>query len=497
MDKCKNLLKEYWLVLLICSQPFLDVLAFWTRSEKGTVSGYLRLAVLAVLCLTVLCRMFRRREDRRFLPAVCGVALIFLLHVFSCWKHGYLGFVSDTRMLVSVLSLPVMAICLCCLMDSEKLCRQAVGALLFNFCAEASFILLSYITGTYTHTYPEGIGISGWVIQECRCCHSDILTSVCVFAAYLSVVSKKKWINISVPVACFVLLITNGTTVSYVTLFAVCAGFPAFLLIRAMIRKEKTDTSQRIVSGVMAVLFALAVIVFPYTPRNKMDEIKRSFFDRREEEFAAEMDKLGYNVYEMTLDDIFGDETAHQHFIDYYKRYVFGEVDPLGRRFSFDRIITAYNGTVDGDVLGDARDMKNVYVRFIFEDSDFLTRLSGIEYDSIGPEKANDLENDWYAILYYLGYFGFALAVLAVLFLLCRILCLLIRKKKDALTDLNFTLLIGFCMQLGMGYFSGAIMRRPNASVYVAVFAAMIFFRTRTERDAETGKGKNPEACDI
>lgn len=476
MNKTAELIKKYWLAILICAQPLLDVLAFWTRSENGTAAGYIRLAVMGVLCLVVLVKI---RTYKRFIPAISAVALVFLLHAFNCMKNGYVGFLSDTRMILSMIYLPVLAVCFCCLLDSDDLRDQAIKGILGNFILETVVIVLSYLTGTYTHTYPEGIGISGWVIQENRCCHSDILASVCVFAAYWSVISKKKWINITIPAACFVLLITNGTTVSYMTLLAICAGYPVFILFRSFVKKEKTDASQRLVSGTMAVLFVTAVLVFPWTPRYKMDEIKRSFFDDREERFAAEMDALGYNVYEMTLDDIFNDEVAHEHFVYYYKTFVFGSVDPLGRRYSFDRIIRAYNGTVNADVLGDTRDMKNVYVRFIFEDSNLLTRIFGIEYDKIGADKGNDLENDWFAILYYLGYFGFALTVLACLYLYFRIIRLLKGNFRESLTDLNFTLLLGFTMQLGMAYFSGAIMRRPNASVYVALFIAMIFYQTR------------------
>ena len=480
MDRIKSWLKEYGLAVLICAQPLLDVLAFWTKSESGTAAGVIRLAVMALLCLFVLVKI---KDYRRFIPSAAAVALVFLLHAVSCVRNGYQGFMSDTRMILCMIYLPVTAVCFCCLMDSEKRRDQAVKAIMINFALESLVILLAVVTGTGTHTYQEGIGISGWVIPDNRCCHSDILSSVCVFAGYLAVTSKKKWINIAVPAVCFVLLITNGPTVSYVTLLAICAGYPVFLLLRSLVRREKQDASQRIVSITMAVLFVLSIIIFPWTPRYKMDEIKRSTFDEREERFAAEMDALGYNVYAMTLEDIFGDEVAHQHFIDYYKTFVYGEVDILGRIYSFDRIIAAYKGTVNADILGDTRDMKNVYVRFIFEDSDLFTRMFGIEYDSIGKDKVNDLENDWFAILFYLGYFGFALAAAAVLYLLYRILRLLIRDFRGALTDLNFALLLGFAMQLGMGYFSGAVMRRPNASVYVALFIAMIFYNTRKSDD--------------
>ena len=475
MEKILTFCKKNWLLLLICMQPFLDVLAFWNHTEAGTAAGYIRLGIMAVLCLYVLLHV---KNYRRFVPAIAAIALVFGLHMVNCFRKGYLGFAVDTRMIVSFAYLPVLAVCFCCLISEKNLRDQVIRGILFNFFLEALILLISYVTGTYMMTYSEGFGISGWVTSDNRCCHSDILSSTSVFAAYFAVISKKKQINILIPAMIAVLMLTNGTTVCYVTLLAVCACFPVFLFFRSFLTKKRLDASQRLVSLTMAVLLVISVAVYPITPRYKMEELKNRNLDQKEVKFAAEMDKLGYNVYTVTLDEIFSDEILHSKFINYYKLFVYGNVDPLGRIFSFDRIITAYNGTVSSAVLGDARDMKNVYVRFIFEDSDFLTHLFGIEYDQIGKDKVNDLENDWYAILYYLGYAGFAAVILGILYLFLRILRLLKKDFKAALTDLNFTLLFGFCLQLGMAWFSGAIMRRPSSSVYMALFAALIFYNT-------------------
>lgn len=476
MNKIKAFLVKYWLLCLICAQPFLDVLAFWTRSESGTAAGYIRLGIMGVLCLYVL---FHIRDNLRFLPSVVLVTLVFGLHVVNCFRKGYIGFVSDTRMILTMAYLPVLAVCFCCLITEDALRDQAVKGIMINFWVESFIVLLSYVTGTYMHTYSEGFGIAGWVISDNRCCHSDIISSTAVFAAYLSVTTKKKWLNILTPLAIFALLITNGTKVCYLTLLTISVCFPIFLLFRRFLCKKKADCSQTIAAILLVLVGFASIALYPVTPRYKMEELKRSHLDKKEAEFAAEMDALGYNIYTVTLDDIFSDELLHEKFIHYYKRFVFGSVDPLGERFSFDRIITAYNGTVSSGILGDTRDMKNVYVRFLFEDSDLLTRLFGIEYDSIGKDKVNDLENDWFAILYYLGCFGFALTGIALVYLFVRIFRALFRAGFIALsTPLNFTLLFGFCLQLGMAYFSGAVMRRPNASVYVALFIALLFFQT-------------------
>lgn len=475
MRKIKEFVLKNWLLCLICAQPFLDVLAFWTRSESGTAAGYIRLGIMCVLCLYVL---FHVRGYVRFVPSAVLVALVFGLHMVNCFRKGYLGFASDTRMILTMAYLPVLAVCFCCLISEDGLKNQAVKGIMINFWVESLIVLLSYVTGTYMHTYTEGFGIAGWVISDNRCCHSDVISSVSVFAAYFASVSKKKWINVAVPLVIFVLLITNGTTVCYFSLLAICAGYPAFLAVSALIGKRKQDASQRLVSVVMLVLLFCSLILYPVTPRYKMEELKRRNQDKREELFAAEMDALGYNVYNVSLDEIFSDELLHEKFVDYYKLFIFGSVEPLGRNYSFDRIIRAYNGTVNSNVIGDIRDMKTVYVRFLFEDSDVLTKLFGIEYDQIGPDKTNDLENDWFAILYYLGWFGFAASIAGVLYIFLRIFRFLKKDFQGSLTETNFTLLLCFVLQLGMGYFSGAVMRRPNASIYVALAIAMIFYNT-------------------
>ena len=477
MTKFLDYVKRNMVLLLICIQPFLDIVAFWTQSDAGTVSGYIRLLTMLFLCFFVL---LKKKGLKSRLPAFVLIVFVFGMHVAVHMLCGYIGFMSDARMVLLFAYLPVLALCFSCIIDNDEAYGQVISALKFNFAAEISVIVISYVTGTYMPTYTEGLGIAGWVISDNRCCHSDIIASLSVFAGYIAVTSKKKSVNLLLPPVLFLLLITNGTKVCYLVLMAICFCFPVFLLIRALISHVRLDASQRLSALVLAVLFVATIVVYPVTPRAEMEELKKQNFDDKELRFAQEMDELGYNVYNVTLDEIFSDDLLHEKFVDYYKLFVFSNVDPMGRIYSFDRIITAYNGTVDSGVLGDARDMKNVYVGFIFSDSGVLNKLFGIEYDMIGQDKSFDVENDWYAVLYYFGYVGLAAAAAGAVFVLLKI-ALYVKKNtlKTVLTDdINFTLLFGFALQLGMAYFSGAIFRRPNASIYVALFIAMIMYRT-------------------
>ena len=60
-----------------------------------------------------------------------------------------------------------------------------------------------------------------------------------------------------------------------------------------------------------------------------------------------------------------------------------------------------------------------------------------------------------------------------------RIMMLLVSDFKGSMSLLNFTLLMCFVLQLGLCHFSGAMLRRPNASIYMAAVIALIWFQTR------------------
>ena len=44
----KKFLYDNWLTMLIVLQPLLDILAFWTKNERGTAAGAIRLIIMLV-----------------------------------------------------------------------------------------------------------------------------------------------------------------------------------------------------------------------------------------------------------------------------------------------------------------------------------------------------------------------------------------------------------------------------------------------------------------
>ena len=470
--------RKHWMTVLIAAQPVLDILAFWTQSETGTAAGMIRLLCMAFLCLYA---AFRCRSAR-FYIAMSVIALVFGLHLLNGFRvSGGSLFMADLKYVLKVAYMPVMAVCFCTLFrkeDKNAADRQVLTGMLISALLEVLVLIVSGLTDTYTRTYiVEELGTSGWVIDSNRCCQSDILSTLSVFLMYYSVRTEKPWLRFGIPVILVAVLITNATTACYLTLLAVTAGFPVFILFRSFVMKKRLDRQTRFLTGEMAGLFALSVLIYPLTPRAKMEEIEKNSYSDNEQRFVQEMADLGYDIYALSLEEKLSDPVVHEHLTVYYIRFIASTVNSLREKYDVDRVIRALHGTVSAEVLGDTRNMKRLNARFIFEDSDSLTHLLGFSFGNFRYDY-EDLENDWIAIWYYYGYIGFACYVLAAALLFARILRLLLSSFMEHITLWNFTLLMCFVLQLGLAWFSGAMLRRPNASIYFSIVVSLIWIAT-------------------
>ena len=470
-------MKKWWLFILIVAQPFLDVLAFWTASENGTAAGIIRLGILLICGLYILIRHHDKPKVLIFL-AVCIV--VFGAHIVNGIRVGYISFYRDISYMSRVCFMPVLALLFCLEIDNETVVNQVIKALALNAIIVTFVIIISYISGTFTYTYGEGLGISGWVTVDNRCCHSDILSSLCIFIGYFVLKYKKIYINVLLPILIFLLLVTNGTRACYVTLYGISIGYPAFIIIRALISHEKPDKYQKIAVISFLTIALAGYIVYPYTPRAKEEEYKRSHFSTVEKDFVLKMESLGYDdVYNMSYEEKLSDTIFYEELKTYYNAFCWGGIPQIVQRFDLDTIIRKYGATIDSGILGNTRTMKQKYASLIMDTQDILTHFTGYEIAQLGDDMIVDLENDYFALLYYYGYLGLGAYIVGALYVFYRIIRLLINKFKENLTDLNFTLLLAFAIQLGLAYFSGAILRRPNASIYICIVIGMIFYETK------------------
>ena len=149
-------------------------------------------------------------------------------------------------------------------------------------------------------------------------------------------------------------------------------------------------------------------------------------------------------------------------------------------RFDIDEILLKYDMTTDGDTLIDTRKLKTTYASLMWDHSDTRTKLFGIDISDIWYNGKIDLENDWTAIYYYYGYLGFAAYSLFILYFVFLIIKRLFKDFKSAFTADNFILLICFILLIGIAQYSGAVLRRPNVSFYLALVLGLIHYQTVT-----------------
>ena len=468
-------IEKNWILIFILMQPLLDVLAFWTQSDSGTAAGYIRLLMMAAVYLWA----FYKKRTPAFLFFSGILVLVFGLHILNGFRVGYTGMMADFQYIARVTSMPVLAISFAALADDEQKQQQIINGFFLSALVTGVVIVLSALTHTYMPTYVmENLGISGWVTESNRCCHSDILAGLAVFTAYGAFLTSVGWLKFLLPLLIFAAMITNATTSCYLTLLAVTAGFPIFMVLRSFLIKKKNDRFTNLLIIEFAVLFAASLIIYPYTPRCKMEELKNAAYNNVEQKFVEEMADLGYDIYNMTLDEKMSDPVVHEKLSTYYRGFISHTVESLKDRFGVDRVIRAMNGTISAEILDDARIMKRLNASFVLEDSDFLTHLFGYEFGNV-RHAYEDLENDWDAVYYYYGYLGIASYILVTAYLFFRIIRILILRFRESLTPLNFTLLFCFVLQIGLAGFSGALLRRPNASVYLSLVIAQIWYRTK------------------
>ncbi len=137
-------------------------------------------------------------------------------------------------------------------------------------------------------------------------------------------------------------------------------------------------------------------------------------------------------------------------------------------------------------MITDVRKTKRLNASLIWNECDTLTKLVGFEYTNVENPKGDilDLENDYSAIFYYYGYVGFGLYVLFLAYFILLILKTVITNFKEAVNPYHFALLITYLLQIASAQFSGAILRRPNVSIYMSIIMGLIYYQTTVKNKA-------------
>lgn len=464
----------FWMTLLLAVQPCLDALAYWTRDETATPAGYIRLGLLLMIPLIVLLRTKQKKGFLLFL--LCSGAYC-LLHILNSKRCGYINPVTDIRYLASVIQMPVFAFCFLLIIQSEELKESAFLGVGIAASLTLLFLIAARISQTGNVTYGEGLGYSGWVIDENRNANSANLVIYACLCMYLALRTEKRWLMIAVPIMVDMVFLTNGTKGCYFSVFVIFLSYTLFFLVAKILTKKKLNHTAVIV---LLLLVCFSAAVYRLTPRYQVTQAQQATARGTQGEIEATLLEQGIDISNMSPQERFNHPVVKDVFSHYYWKYL-GVKPDLIDRFTMDRVLMQYQMTTDVGKLIDARVMERNYADLVFQDSDVLTKILGFEVSQMGPhgyDGSYDMENDWHAIFYYYGYLGFFLYVCFILYFVFRILLCLRKHSKNCISLENAALLLTLIMILGLAHFSGAALRRPNVSIWLSLVLALIYYVT-------------------
>ena len=96
-----------------------------------------------------------------------------------------------------------------------------------------------------------------------------------------------------------------------------------------------------------------------------------------------------------------------------------------------------------------------------------------------------DLENDFPAIYYMGGYVGFAFYIAFLAYFALLIIVGLITRFKKLFTLESGMVGVTFVLMLGIAQYAGYVLRRPNASIYLSVILAYIYWLTAVRENVK------------
>lgn len=433
------------------------------------------LALRFVLLIMVIVCAWSISEHKRVYAAatLCSVLLI-AGHIITC-LHSFgeaynLSWIfSDIANYFRVLQLPFFALAMITAFrqaeDREALYDVLEKAFLINFLIILLVEAISTVTGTDPHTYPnKSLGILGWFYFANS--QSAILCAVVPVVLVYAYRKNTMWLLVVLSVLSFAALYLFGTRLTYLGVFVIGLG----LLVTVLLTREKGMKKS------MAILMILCVILCGAGFKMAPFYVNQS---RHQEILAEEQEDIDSLLADGR--ELYGD-ADHQYLLPAYEKYLGGLVS----RFGFERIAEEYGYSEKASEVIDWRRMKLEYNENLMEDCGVGVHLFGLPLDSLTyDDYIYDVENDWHGIYYLFGWTGLIFMALFIGCFLILILLALIRDFRNVFTMRAGAAGIALLLLLVHSYFTAGVLRRPNASFYVSMVLAMVYYLINLKKEAD------------
>ena len=447
------------MILMFVFQPLMDVLSFWLDAwgSGNTISLFLRFSFLAA---AMILGFWLTRNKKAYVIAALLLILFAGCHIGACASVGYDNLFYDMTNYVRVVQIPVLTICFITFLkeSGHEGYRAIEHGFWLNFVIIITVELLSTVTGTDPHTYAnKGIGVLGWFSTTNS--QSAILSAIVPIVLMQLIRKACGWKLIVGVVVSFGALYLFATRLTYFAIFVCTIGF-----ILVMLLGKRWDKCAAAVLLAGAAVCAAGFFASPvYQNQSEHLEIVAAG-QEHVNAMIEEQEELHHTTVE---------QSPEVCLMPVYEEYLGGLMD----RFGSTRVMEMYDYTDDVTQLSGARLRKINYCKFLMEDVGMQAHAFGLELaDMIWDGETYDVENDFHGIYFLYGIVGSALFVLFLLYFIGLIIWALVHDFKKYVTLEAGAFGIALCMMLVHIYFTAAVLRRPNASFYLSVILAVIYY---------------------
>ena len=469
-------------ILIYCVlQPLLDVVGFWQM--KLEVSNVITTGIRIILLVASVFLGFLLSDRKRYYFGMAAVLLVLTaFHVYANLPE-YDEWMTDLSNLVRIYLMPLTTLCFITFLrqGKEPVFAAIKRAMFINLILIALVQLISTLTGTDPHTYSvDSTGILGWFMWTNS--QSAILSMICPVAICLAL---RRWSDRLLPLALITAigeatLYVLAPRLAYFSLVAIGLGIAICLLI---LRRKLWK--QALVIALVTVLFLAA---YPVSPTNS----RLNYVSIRTEEAEKEVQKQNITKPIISKEDektvVILDETTSKKMDKLYRSMdMWSMIDRFGKEAVFE----AYDYTLDAKILANTRQKKIVFCQLLMNESGTMAHLFGLNLhdmqttriDSDGNEVIDnyDVENDYHGIYFLTGSVGLVLLAIFLLYFGLRALFAVLRKPKIYYNLDMISFAISYVLALVHAYFTASVLRRNNASVYLAIVLAALWYLSRKE----------------
>lgn len=446
------------LVALCAAQPLLDVLSFWTQDLAWGSKLTLALRLLLFLCV-VLTGFVLSGHKRAYWITAAVCAVLYAGHVLACLRANEAftaaNLISDAVNFIRVAQIPLFTIAFITFL---RCCRQGFASfergITIAFWIIAAIELLSALTGTDPYTYSgKHIGLRGWFYGAST--QSAILSMLVPLALCPALRSGniRRWLPVAV--VGFAELFCFATRLAYMSLFVTAIGTGIIWAI--------TRRGDRKIYIALLLCAAVCAAAFPVSPMRQNQQAVAANAVRKQEN----IDRL---VTQGKAE--FGDQ-GYAYLTYAYDEYLGGTVE----RYGLEATAEMYGYSTKAAVITNVRTIKINYCRLMLNTEPLTSRLFGLSYDEMTYHGyCYDVENDFHGITYLYGWAGLACLLAFLGYFLVIIVRALIRNARRYFTVEAGACGVALCTCLAHIYNTAGVLRRPNASFYLCLILAAIWY---------------------